>query len=84
MTMFEISPPWYRESEVEHIAFNGFAFETEERKEKINQFISLLSKVENPNDPQLQYVLFRSTHLDPFSLTPLEQTYIESEVSKLL
>ena len=56
--------------------------ETEERKRKINQFIDLLSKAENPNDPQLQYVLFKSIHLDPFSLSPMEQMYIESEVGQ--
>ena len=77
-----MSPPWNRESDIEQESFNCFAFETEERKRKINQFIDLLSKAENPNDPQLQYVLFKSIHLDPFSLSPMEQMYIESEVEQ--
>lgn len=81
--MLGVSPPWYKD-EVETMAFNGFAMETERRKEKIEQFINLLSKAEDPNDPQLQAVLFKSVHLDPFSLTPMEQLQIESEVSRRL
>jgi len=79
---YGVSPPWYDDG-VEVVGFNGYAMEIEERKEKIDKFINLLSKAENPNDPQLQSMLCKSLHLDPFSLARSEVLYIESEVSRL-
>jgi hypothetical protein len=79
---YGVSPPWYNDG-AEVIGFNGYAMEIEERKEKIDKFINLLSKTEDPNDPQLQSMIFKSLHLDPFSLARSEILYIESEVSRL-
>lgn len=82
--MFGVSPPWNREDPVEHIAFNGFAIETEMREEQINLFIHLLVQTEDPNNYETQMAVFNHVQLDPFSLTPMEKLRIESEVARRL
>ena len=68
-------------------AFFGDAIECEERAErarKIEAFINLLAQSEDPNSPTCQYGCAATANLDPNSLTPDEQDYIEREVERRL
>ena len=78
---FGISPPWYYD-EVETMAFNGFAMETEEREDKINKMIDILSQADDPYDPQLLRMVAKSYHLNLYSLSDMEMLRIKNGVKK--
>ncbi len=78
---FGISPPWYRD-EVETMAFNGFAMETEELEDKINKIIDILSQADDPYDPQLLRMVAKSCHLNLYSLSDMEMLRIKNGVKK--
>ena len=64
-------------------AFNLYAMEIEEQREreaKIEAFITYLSRTDDPNDTDNQWAAARYLGINEFS--PAEQQYIEKEVAE--
>ena len=80
---YEVWAPGTQDTPWMNDAFNLYAMEVEaqrEREEKIEVFITYLSQVDDPNDPDWQLAVARRVGIYEFS--PAEQEYIEKEVAE--
>ena len=80
---YEIWAPGTRDKPWVNDAFNLYLMEIEEEREramKIDEFITYLSQVDDPNDPDWQLAVARRVGIYEFS--PAEQEYIEKEVAE--
>ena len=72
-----VVPPW-QTNQVEHTAFNAYAY----HQQKIEEFIDLLAAEADPNDADTQWAMLRQVGLSADSLSPYDIHYIEREVAK--
>lgn len=80
---YEVWAPGLRDTPWMNDAFNLFAMNVEEqreRAEKIEKFITYLSNTDNPADATNQWAAAYHSGINEFS--PAEQDYVEKEVAR--
>ena len=70
--------PFNRQSSMERLAFNAYAY----RRQKIEDFINALAATDNPNDYWNQRYACRQSGIDMSDLSAEDVDYIEREVIK--
>ena len=80
---YAVWAPGTMDSCVRNDAFNLYAMEIEEERERaqmIEKFIAFLSNTDDPNNPQNQWNAAEYSGICEFS--PAEQQYVENEVAR--